>query len=485
MAGVEASTAFQFWDRTVLPLRAATREEWETMKRFQQGLFVSLGALALAAGTTGCNEAKASQDVAVVEQPLLDDIAKQCGLACPGDKDDKGVEIKGIAEGNAAISGVASVDAFFASVVNFQGAATGVSGGINAQLDAIRADFGIAGDVDLDVGIKAAIVANVDGSLTIDAEPAKCQADVQATLEASARCDASVDPGKAMVECKGSCTAEASAEASCDANADVVCTFTPPDLKCEGGCQGTCSAKLEAAASCSGTCKGSCSGNCSAYVKNAEGQAECSGSCQGECTGSCETELAAEASCEGECKGQCTLKNPTGGCMANASVKCEAKANASVMCDGKCEGEFEPPMAKAECQASAKADAKVNVQCTPPRVAVSYKLRAVATADLAAQAKFEAALKTFASVRLPALLAEVKRAGIVVDAGAGLVTSATGLVDGFADAALDADLSVKAKFGLTCAAAELPNVEGIITKSSASLKASIEAAGKLTAAVGV
>ncbi len=456
--------------------------------RLQHGLMKSLagfgaiGALALAAAS--CSEAEASQNVGVSQQALnFDDIAAQCGLACPGGTDDKGVTIKGIADGNAAISGVASVDSFFASVINFQGAATGVAGGIDAQLAAIRGDFGIAASDDLAAKLQAQITANVDGEIKLDAEPAKCQADVQATLDATARCDAEFKKGSVMVECKGGCDVEPGmVMASCSADAELECTFTPPDLKCSGSCQGTCAADFKVAASCSGTCKGTCSGNCSAYVKNTSGAAECSGSCDGTCKGSCETEFAASATCSGECKGQCTVTNPKGGCTAGASAQCKATAKApSVMCDGKCDGEVTPPMAKAECQASVKADAKVNVQCTPPRVALTYKLKVVTGAQLDAQVKFEAALKTLGSVRLPALLAEIKRGSSVVDAGASLVTSSTDLVKAFGDAATSTSLSVKAKFGLVCAGNELPNVPAVVTKASASLNTSITAAGKLTA----
>src|SRR5882724_6460291 len=91
------------------------------------------GTAALAATAASCSPAQAGDapDVSVSEQALtFKEIAAQCGLACPGDPNDKGVVIKGIAEGNAAISGVASVDAFFGQVISFQNAAGGVASGI-------------------------------------------------------------------------------------------------------------------------------------------------------------------------------------------------------------------------------------------------------------------------------------------------------------------------------------------------------------------
>jgi len=99
-------------------------------------------------------------------------LAKTCGLACPGDTVD-GVKLAGIAEGNASISGVQPVDSFFAAVVNFKSSADGVSDGIQAQLDAIRADFGIKADADLAAGLKAQFDANLTAKLDIDYEPAR------------------------------------------------------------------------------------------------------------------------------------------------------------------------------------------------------------------------------------------------------------------------------------------------------------------------
>ncbi|MFI5308846.1 MAG: hypothetical protein ACHQ53_15925 [Polyangiales bacterium] len=456
------------------------------MKRSQSRLWmspaISLIACALLGGASGCGQAAASNtpSVAVSRQDLdVSDIEKQCGLACPGDTDDKGVTIKGIAEGNAAISGVASIDAFFGSVVNFQSAATGAAGEIKAQLDAIRGDFGIDASADLAAMLQAQITANIDGSIKVSYDEPKCEADVQATLQAQARCDASFDPGKATVDCQGGCDVMATADVKCDAMADLVCTVTPPDLMCSGSCQGTCAVDVKAGAMCSGTCKGTCMGTCSAYVKDASGNAQCSGSCSGMCMGSCETELAASATCMGQCKGECTLTNPSAGCMGAVKAQCKAKAGASVKCDAKCDGDFTPPMAKAECQASAKADAKVNVQCTPPRLSASYQLKA--GVDAMVQAKFEAALKTLVSARLPALLAAIKHTSSVVDAGKELVTGASAAVTAAANAAGDASLSVKAKFGLVCAGKELPKVGDIVTSSTTTLQAQLDAASKLTA----
>ena len=188
--------------------------------------------LVLAASTSGCNQVAFAEDqvepqpeVGVVRQAgILEDAAKACGL-------DIECSAGGIAEGNAKVSGVASVDAFFGSVINFQTTALSVGADIDAELAAIRADFGIAANANLETELKAKITANIEGGLEIDAEPARCQADVQATVAAKARCEGEVTPPKAMVECKGGCEVQASADVKCDAMADLRCTVTAPSVE--------------------------------------------------------------------------------------------------------------------------------------------------------------------------------------------------------------------------------------------------------------
>jgi hypothetical protein len=435
-------------------------------------------SLALAGGALGCQQQPSVTPIAEPQQtPQVEQVgvvaqaglAEDCGLVC---------DAKGIVEGNANISGVASVDAFFASVLNFQAKADGLSASINAELEGIKADFGIEGE--LQAGLEAEISANLEGGLTIEAEPAKCQVDAQASLEAQANCDVDVDPGSATIACKGSCEVEASADVQCDASAMLECTFTAPSAMCEGSCQGSCEVELTAQAACEGTCTGQCSGECSAYAKNAMGQAECSGTCNGMCMGSCKAELAAGASCSGKCEGECTVQEPEGGCEGAVRASCKAEANAMVMCSGSCEGEIEPPSAKAECQASAKAEAKLNVECTPPRVAISYELRA--GVDAAAQARFVAAVKNL-QVRLPALLAALKKAEGVAQAGVDLTAEAGGTLTGAIEAQVSGNANLQATVGLGCALTELPKVAEAITDSSGRLAASITASAELTGAL--
>ena len=62
------------------------------------------------------------------------DLAAQCGLVCAAE---------GIVEGNASISGIASIDSFFGAVVTFGNVSTEISAGINAELQAIALSLGL------------------------------------------------------------------------------------------------------------------------------------------------------------------------------------------------------------------------------------------------------------------------------------------------------------------------------------------------------
>jgi len=402
-------------------------------------------------------------------------VAALCGFSCPGDTVD-GSKVAGVAEGNASITGVAQVDAFFSAVIGFETAATDVSAGIQEQLDAIAADFEIQGD--LAAGLKTQFDANLMAGISVDYQPARCAVDAQATIEASAQCDVEASAGMVAVECQGSCDAEVSANVACDASAEVYCTFTAPEVACMGECQGSCDVMLEAAAACDGVCKGSCDGECSGYVKNASGELECNGSCSGMCTGSCEAKLAAAAECKGTCRGECSYTPPMGNCEGAVKAECRAMADAKIMCQGRCEGEVEPPMVSAECKAAAKAQASVNVECTPPRLAVNYGFKADASA------KFKAALTTLIDVRLPALLKAAGKAKLVANAGEGLSVAASGAVQGAVDT-LKGEFDLKVAYNLTtCVPPQLGSAKSIITSSTGTLTDKLNATKKVTAMLG-
>lgn len=401
-------------------------------------------------------------------------IAAACGFVCPGDKVD-GVVLGGIKDGNTSISGVQEVDAFFSAVLNFETAATGVSDGIKAQLDAIRVDFGIT-DKDLAAGLKAKFDANLDAKLTANYEPAKCEVDAKASVEAAAKCDVAVDPGKVEVECKGSCEADVSAKVDCDADAEVWCTATAPSVKCEGECQGSCDVELKAKAECKGTCNGMCDGTCTSYSDKAGTM--CNGQCTGMCMGHCVAELAAKASCEGSCTGECTAKAPMADCGGKLRAECRAKANASIMCKGRCTGEFEPPMVKAECEASAKAQASVHVECTPPRLAIHASIKA------SADAQFKAAMAVLIDTRLPALLQAVGKGTVIAKAGDDLGVAAKGAVDG-AVKSLKAGAKLKTAYGLGCAVGQLDDAKSIVTDAADGLSEQLMASKSLTTMLGL
>lgn len=418
-------------------------------KRWSPVSLVALSGL-LIASTQGCKE--------------VTEAAEQCQLTCAAE---------GIAEGNASISGIAQIDAFFGAVVNFSATANGLSANIDKQLARIRTSLELEANA-TPAQIVAAIESryDLDGGLRIAYKPAVCAVSVQATLEAAARCDATVDPGSASVQCEGSCEVEASAEASCEGDAQVECVGTAPGLECEGTCEGAC--ELTAAATCEGTCNGTCDGTCT--VMDADGQ--CRGQCDGECQGSCQ--LTAGGSCEGQCKGQCTYTPPSGECEATASVRCKAEANASVECRGRCEGEVTPPMVEAECQASAKAEASAKLECTPPTVDVEYAFAASSTVE--GRAEFEAFLVGFRG-NMSAILAELARADIVVRAGTELTATGVAALEGSIETSLEGDLSLKESIGLACALEEIGASGSMVTAATTKLQGSVTVATNLTGAL--
>ncbi len=186
----------------------------------------------------------------------LGDLAEQCGLVCPG-------EGEGLVAGNFAISGIASIDGFFSAVVNVRSAAANISGSIRAELEGMAASLGIEGAAELSIedltaavktGIEAKIQANVSGSLKINFQPPRCEADIEVTAKAAAECDVEADPGSIEAKCEGSCEVSAEVAADCSAMGTLSCSGQAPNFQCEGTCSGSC--QLEVAAACEGSCNG-------------------------------------------------------------------------------------------------------------------------------------------------------------------------------------------------------------------------------------
>src|SRR5690606_18083898 len=239
-----------------------------------------------------------------------------------------------------------------------------------------------------------------------------------------------------------------------------------------GSCTGTC--QLEVGASCEGTCRGECDGECS--VVNASGQ--CEGQCMGMCEGSCE--LAAGGSCEGSCEGSCTYTPPEGMCEASATAKCRAMADASVQCEGRCEGTVEPPQVSAECQATVDAKAKASVECTPPSLQVNYQF--AAGLDAQGRAEFKAWMQNFRN-RLSALIAASTKAGIVLEAGQGLIAAGgTAVTNAAAEIQASGDIVASYRAG-SCAIPELRNVGTALQGAVQGLQFSVDAFVQIGGAV--
>jgi hypothetical protein len=459
------------------------------------------GALLLSAALLGC-----------------DQVQDACDIGCSAE---------GVLEGNASITGVKSLDAFFAAVIRFDQKAAQVSGRIDGELRALAADFGVDAAMlessfqgDVGAALRARFMQNVEGKVTVRAEPPRCDLDARAELSASAECqvdagcDVNVDPGTATLQCKGSCQADVNAKVECGANAELACSFRGPALSCTGECKGTCSAELSVAARCEGTCEGSCTvslaaggecdGRCTgSCAGNTDAGGRCEGTCMGDCElelsagarcegmcrGSCATEANAGAACDGTCSGECTVRGAQANCTGAAEVRCEAMGQASVSCSGECQGELEPPMAMVQCDASAtcnaqaKADASVEVECSEPSIDIDYALRAGLDAAVAAQ--MELGMRQLA-VRLPRILASLEQARLLVDASAGIGAAASGAAEGTIRAFTSGDLGAVAAVRVAqCAPAEFQAVPGLIASSTAELRAQVEAAAKVNAAVGL
>jgi hypothetical protein len=413
----------------------------------------------------------------------LGDLAEQCGLVCPTD---------GVVEGNASISGIVSVDAFFSAVISVRDTAAVVSGTVRGELEGMAASLGVEGYADMSIeelgaavagGIQAQLTTYVDGGITIKYEPPKCQASVEVAVEAAAECDVEADPGSIEASCMGSCEVSADVAAMCSAMGTLECTGQAPNFACSGSCSGSC--QLEVAAGCEGTCNGTCEGSCSACTGGAcqmDGMGNvtnCAGSCDANCQGTCQ--LEAGGSCSGRCEGECTYNPGMAMCEAGATAKCDVSAMAEASCEGSCEGEVRPPEVSAECEASVEAKANASVECTPPSLSVEFQFAAGLDAD--AQATFRVWLEGFKG-RFAALLAANAKLEIVGDAAAGLVAAADGAVQGAFDTIASGDLDIKASIGIGCALAELDAVGSALGDATASVQASVAATGMVAGAVG-
>jgi hypothetical protein len=413
-------------------------------------------------------------------------------------------ECKGLAEASGGISGVQEVDAFFSAVGTLQVQAASLEADIRLELVNIAVALGVQGAAGMSISeLNAAIKGQIDGGLggkiegglTLQYSPPKCEVSASASVQAAAKCDASVMGGEAKVECKGSCEAEASAMVSCSGEAQLKCTGTAPSFECSGVCKGSC--ELEAGATCEGTCKGTCEvateAECDGEFEASTGGGAGGGgtcklnagaSCTGECKGSCE--LTAGGTCTGECKGECEYMAPEGGCTGGATAKCEAMGEAKVECSGKCDGEVTPPMVEANCEATAKAEASFAAECSPPKVdlkfALSAEFKAQLEGDVSAQAAFEGQIQAVGKA-FGNLVAKGAKIEALLTSCADLGASGSAAVQGALSAAGEADLSLGAKLDLACGVAAFGSVPAAITAATGSLSASGKAVVDCTAAL--
>ena len=393
----------------------------------------------------------------------IGNLLEQCGLACDN---------TAFIEGSAAISGIPSVDAFFGAALDVEAAALEVSGGLRGELDAIALSVGLepgAGGAEIAAAVNAQFAANLEGGISIEFQPPRCEASFEATASAAAECDVDVQPGSVNVSCEGSCEVEAGVAVDCGAEAELKCTGTAPNLACDGECSGSCSLDVSAGASCEGTCNGTCSGECS--LTNAQG--ECRGECTGMCTGECEVNMEAGGMCEGKCGGECTYTPPEGMCEASASASCEAMAGGSVECSGSCSGSVTQPSVSAECEATVEAKAEASMECFPPELAITYTLSASVEGDLDAKASFTAWLEGFKG-HLAAIVAYRAKGEILVTTTGKLTGAGKLAIEGLGDE-LSASADIKASAGGLCALANLPAAVDALGTAAGSLSASVEA----------
>ena len=426
------------------------------------GLMTAGIVLGLGAGSMqGCGQT----DILPEE---VGNLAEKCGLVCPD---------KGILEGNASISGIASMDTFFAAVLDYQAAINTVNVNIRGELDAMAVGVGLepgATGGEIKAAIDTKLNAAISGGLTISAKPAQCSASVDIAASAAAACDVQVDQGEVEVRCNGACTIDASAQADCAAMGNLRCEGTAPNLDCSGTCTGSCN--LTVAATCEGTCNGTCNGNCSVV----DSQGNCAGACDGTCEGSCD--LAAGGSCSGKCEGSCEWDPGNLECEAGVEAKCTAAAEANINCAGGCEGTVEPPEVSAECEATVEAKAEASIECTPPSIEIAWQWSAQFEGDVNAQSEFKAWITGFKG-QLGALLAATAKAKILVNGVANLSGAAQAAVSGAATE-IQASGDLKASIGAACALTQIEDAAGLLGAAGGELEASLTASLEITAMAG-
>jgi hypothetical protein len=350
------------------------------------------------------------------------------------------------------------LDALLETAARLSVAARGIDEDVRAACNGIATDLG--GESSSDTARACANAkmqidriksANATAVLTVEYEPAVCSVSASAYVDCVGRCDASFDAratpprcmggmlsGTCSGTCTGRCTVEGTAscsgscqgrcEGACDAEVSGECTGT-----CMGQCEGTCMA-MGADGSCAGTCDGICRGRCEGSVRGS-----CSGSCSGSCMGSCTAEVT--ASCSGRCTGSCDV----------------------MFTEPRCEGGEWSVDADVDCQAACRADASFALDCTEPRLVVTFTGTVDSREDL---------LELAASLErhMPRLLAAAARAETVVSATVDFATR------------LGAATSAAAAAGLEASACLVAAVEAQVA-ATASIRVSVMASVSVSGSV--
>lgn len=413
--------------------------------------------------------------VAVQAAPLQgpqDDIAKLCGFACAE---------RALPDGNSVISGVSSVDAFFASVTALARASDAQAAGIEAQLAALGADFGVSGDVGTElVGLTKKVGPRL---LRVRAGQPDCRVDAAALLDAQARCDDSLQRDQAQMHCAGACALPAD-QTTCPAASDQHAADQRCAARsvgpCADLCSGVCTASITNAV-CQGDCLGDCDAECSALDANGR----CTGPCSGRCNGECRTPLFDAQTCEGRCDGVCVSTNPSGGCKSAQQVECVVPTTGeTIVCAGRCSGDPSGADGRPECMVSAKVDAILQLACASAGASVDV-IGALAPADPALQARYLNALQNLQR-SLPHLLVLAAQGERYLGVADAVAQAATGDdLPKSLQAQNSADVHARHAVGLECAAGQLAGVAGVLDPATQRLTAALNSVDKLRRALGL
>jgi hypothetical protein len=292
--------------------------------------------------------------------------------------------------GESEITREHRVDLVFEAAIEIDRSISYAEGELRQALIRLGAAYGVALESStplsemvaaVSAAVQADLATNVEGSVLVSAEPARCFADADAAQHAVRSCEEAAACGVVDVElsdtsfaCAGACVG------TCVGDVSGTCT-----REIQGMCGGTCTGRCvcDAPAACAGTCVGTCAGECPGSLSTSI----CVGSCAGDCTGVCV--LPFGGACGGICDGLCA-EETSGDCAGVADGECSGS------CIGDCDGiATAPPDVTSACDASLgcqSAAALVSVarpRCAGAQIEIAYAAVPALTpeqlADLAAR----------------------------------------------------------------------------------------------------